>query len=43
MLGATCILTAGCAASLPPSADFPIDEEQLAIESAIRCQLIQTE
>lgn len=25
----------GCAASLPPSADYPIDEEQLAIESAI--------
>jgi hypothetical protein len=29
------LLTAGCAASLPPSAEFPIDEEQLAIESAI--------
>ena len=29
------LLTVGCAASLPPSAEFPIDEEQLAIESAI--------
>ena len=29
------VLTLGCAASLPPSAEFPIDEEQLAIESAI--------
>jgi hypothetical protein len=29
------LCAAGCAATLPPSADFPLDEEQLAIESAI--------
>ena len=29
------VLGAGCAASLPPSAELPIDEEQVAIQAAI--------
>jgi len=35
LLALGAVFGVGCAASLPPSADFPIDEEQLAIESAI--------
>jgi hypothetical protein len=29
------VLATGCTASLPPSAELPVDEEQIAIQAAI--------